>query len=139
MSRQLPESKILIVRKSGGHGHVFSIILITDFQGLENVFRGFAFGGGEVLDKGIDGSDRSNGGSGGYRGFRGFGVSDLLGAVIFLGFSRCLRGLALVCTVSLFVASEAKSLFDAPGSISWRELFQADGVDIHGIRIFGRA
>ena len=136
--RQLPKSKILIVREGGSCGHVFSIILIADLQGLEDVFRGFPLGG-EVLDKGIDGGDRSNGGSGGYRGFRGFSVSDLLGVVISLGFSRCLRGSAFVCTVSLFAASEAKSFSDALGSISQREFFQADGVDIHGVRIFGRA
>ena len=76
-SRQLPKLKILIVREGGGCSHVFSIVLITDLQGLEDVFRGFALGG-ELLDVGIDGGDRSNGGSGGYRGFRGFSVSDLL-------------------------------------------------------------
>ena len=135
--RQLPELKILIVRESGGCSHIFPIILITDFQGLENVFRGFALGG-EVLDKGIDGGDRSNGGSGGYGGFRGFGVSDLLGVIIFLGFSRCLRGSAFIRTMSLFAASETKSLSDALGMVSRRELSQADGVDIHGIGIFGR-
>ena len=121
MSRQLPKSKILIVWEGGGCSHVFSIILITDLQGLEDVFRGFALGG-EVLDVGVNGGDRSNGGSGGYGGFRGFSVSNLLGAVISLGFSRCLGGSAFICAVSLFAASEAKSLSDAPGLISQREL-----------------
>ena len=136
-SRRLPELKILIVWEGGGCSHVFSVLLITDFQGLEDVFRGFALGG-EVLDVGVNGGDRSNGGSSGYRGFRGFSVSDLLGVVISLGFSRCLGGSAFICAVSLLAASEAKSLPDAPGLISWRELFQMDGVDIHGIRILGR-
>ena len=104
---------------------------------MEDVFRGFALSG-EVLDVGVNGGDRSNDGSGGCGRFRRFSVSDLLGGVISLGFSRCLRGPAFICTVSLLVASEAKSLSDAPGSISWRDLFQMDGVDIHGIGIFGR-
>ena len=86
-----------------------------------------------------NGGDGSDGGSGGCRGFRGFGVSDLLGAVTSLGFSRCLRGPALVCTMSLFVTSEAKSFSDAPGMVGWGKLFQANGVNIHGVRIFGRA
>ena len=134
-SRQLPELKIL--RESGGCGHVLSIILITDLQGLEDVVGGFAFGG-EVLDEGINGSDRSNGGSGGCGGDSGFSVSDLLRAVISLGFPRCLRGSAFVCTVFFPAASETKSLSNTLGMISGRELFQVDGVDIHGIRIFGR-
>ena len=78
-------------------------------------------------------------GSGGYKGFRDFSVSDLFGAVIPLGFSRCLRGLAFVCAVSLLATSETKSFSDAPGSISWGELLQANGVNIHGVRIFCRA
>ena len=135
--RQLSKLKILIVWKGGGCGHVFSVILIADLQGLEDVFRGFSLGG-EVLDVGVDGGDGGNSGHGGYRGFRGFSVSDLLGVVISLGFSRCLGGLAFICAVSLLAASEAKSLSDALGSISWRELFQMDDVDIHGIGIFGR-
>ena len=57
--------------------------------------------------------------------------------VISLRFPRCLGGSAFICAVSLLAASEAKSLPDAPGSISWRELFQTDGVDIHGIGILG--
>ena len=134
--RRLPESKILIVWESGGHGHVLSVIFITDLQDLEDVFRRFALGG-EVLDVGIDGGDQSNGGSGGYGGFRGFGVSDLLGWVISFGFSRCLRGSAFICAVSFLVASEAKSLSNALGMISRGELFQVDGVDIHGIRVLG--
>ena len=136
-SRQLPESKILIVWEGSGCCHIFSVILIADLQGLEDVFGGLALGG-EILDVGVDGGNRSDGGCGGYREFRGFSVSDLLGAVISLGFSRCLRGLAFICTVSLFTASEAKSLPDASGLISWKELSQADGVDIHGVRVFGR-
>ena len=119
--RRLPVSKILIVWEGSGCSHIFSIILIADLQGLEDVFGGFALGG-EILDVGINGGDRSNGGSGGYRGFRGFSVSDLLGAVIPLGFSRCLRGPAFICTVSLLAASETKSFSDAPGSIGWGEL-----------------
>ena len=121
MLRRLPELKILIVWEGGGCSHVLSIILIADLQGLEDVFRGFAFGG-EILDESINGGDRSNGGSGGCRGFRGFSVSDLLGVIVSLGFSRCLGGPAFICTVSLLAASETKSLFDAPGSIGWREL-----------------
>ena len=138
MSRRLPISKILIVWEGSGCGHLFSIILIADLQGLEDVFGGFALGG-EILDVGVDGGGRSDGGSGGYRGFRDFSVSNLLGAVIPLGFSRCLRGSAFVCAVSLLAASEIKSFSDAPGLISWGELLQANGVDIHGVRIFGRA
>ena len=97
-SRRLPELKILIVREGGGCGHIFSIILIADLQGLEDVFRGFAFGG-EVLDEGINGSDRRDGGSGECGGDSGFCVSDLLRVVISLGFPRCLRGPAFVCAV----------------------------------------
>ena len=115
-SRQLPILKILIIWEGSGSSHLFSIIFIADLQGLEDVFGGFALGG-EILDVGVDG-----GGSGGYRGFRDFSVSDLLGAVIPFGFSRCLRGLAFVCAVSLLAASETKSFSDAPGSISWGEL-----------------
>ena len=74
------------------------------------------------MDVGIDGGDRSNGGSGGYRGFRGFSVSDLLGAVIPLGFSGCLEGLAFICAVSLLAASKTKSFSDALGSVGWEEL-----------------
>ena len=121
-SRQLPESKILIVWEGGGCGHVFPIILIADFQGLEDVFRGFAFGG-EVLNESVDGGDGSNGGSGGYRGFRGFGVSDLLRVMVSLGFPRCLGGSAFICAMSFLTASEAKSFSNALGTINWRELF----------------
>ena len=135
--RQLPKLKILVVREGGGCGHVLSIILIADFQGLEDVFRGFAFGG-EVLDKDADGSDRSDGGSGGCGGDSGFCVSDLLRAVIPLGFPRRLRGPAFIRAVSCPAASETKSFSNAPGTISWGELLQVDGVDIHGFRIFGR-
>ena len=77
--RQLPISKILIVWEGSGCSHIFSIILIADLQGLEDIFGEFALGG-EILDVGIDGGNRGDGGSGGYRGFRGFSVSDLLGA-----------------------------------------------------------
>ena len=79
-----------------------------------------------------------SGGSGGYRGFRDFSVSDLLGAVIPLGFPRCLRGPAFVCTVSFLAASETKSLSNPSGMISRREFSQANRVDIHGVRVFGR-
>ena len=120
-SRQLPILKILIVWKGSGCSHLFSVILIADFQGLEDVFGGFALGG-EILDVGVDGGGRSNGGSGGYRGFRDFSISDLLGAVIPLGFSRCLRGSAFVCAVSLLAASETESFSDALGLIGWGEL-----------------
>ena len=122
MSRRLPILKILVVWKGSSHSHLFSVILIADLQGLEDVFGGFALGG-EILDVGVDGGGRSDGGSGGYRGFRDFGVSDLLGAVIPLGFSRCLRGSAFVCAVSLLAASETKSFSDALGPIGWGELF----------------
>ena len=121
MSRQLPKLKILIVREGGGCSHIFSIILIADLQGLEDVFRGFAFGG-EVLDVGVDGGDRSYGSSGGYRGFRGLSVSDLLRAIVSFGFPRYLRGSAFVCAVSFLAAFEAKSFSNASGTISWREL-----------------
>ena len=107
MSRRLPISKILIVWEGSGCGHFFSVILIADFQGLEDVFGGFALGG-EILDVGVDGGGRSDGGSGDYRGFRDFSVSDLLGAVIPLGFSGCLRGPAFICAVSFLAASETK-------------------------------
>ena len=137
-SRRLPVSKILIVWEGSGCGHFFSVILIADFQGLEDVFGGFALGG-EILDVGIDGGDRSDGGSGGYRGFRGFSISDWLGAVIPLGFSGCLGGSAFICTVSLLAASETKSSSDASGSIGWGELLQANSDNVHGVRIFGRA
>ena len=103
---------------------------------MENVFRGFALGG-EVLDEGVDGGDRSNNGSGGCGGGRGLSVSDLLGAICFLVFPLCLRGLAFICAVSFLAASEAKSLPHASSMVSWGELFQADGVDFHGIGVFG--
>ena len=138
MLRQLPESKTLIVRECGGSGYVFSLIFIANFQCLEDVLSSSTFGG-EVLDEGIDGGDRSNGGSGWCRGDSGFSVSHLLRVVIPLGFPRCLRGPAFVCAVSFLVASEAKSFSNASGTISWRDLFQANRVDIHGVRIFGRA
>ena len=67
-SGRLPVSKILIVWEGSDCSHLFFVILVADLQGLENVFRGFAFGG-EILDVGIDGGDRGDGGSGGYRGF----------------------------------------------------------------------
>ena len=134
--RQLPKSKILIVWEGGGCGHVFSIILIIDFQCLEDVFSGSALSG-EILDVGIDWGDRSDGGSRGCGGDCGFSVSDLLGAIVPLGFSGCLRGAAFICAVSLFVASEAKSFSDALGMVCWGELFQANGVNIHGIRVLG--
>ena len=136
--RRLPVLKILIVWEGSGCSHFFSIILIADLQGLEDVLGGFAFGG-EILDVGVDGGGRSNGGSGGYGGFRDFCVSDLLGAIIPLGFSGCWRVLAFVCAVSLLAASETKSFSNTSGSIGWGELFQANGVDIHGVRVFGRA
>ena len=120
MSRRLPESKILIVWEGGGSSHIFSIILIADLQGLEDVFRGFAFGG-EVLDVGVDGGDGSNGGSGGYGEFRGFSVSNLLRMIVSLGFSRCLGGLAFICTVSFLVASETKSFSNTLSMVSGRE------------------
>ena len=104
---------------------------------MEDVFGGFALGG-EVPDEGIDGSDRSDGGSGGCGGDSGFCVSDLLRVVISLGFPRCLRGPAFICTVSFPAASETKSFSNALGTISQGELLQANGVNIHGIRIFGR-
>ena len=67
MSRRLPGLKILIVREGGGSSYIFSIIFITNFQCLEDVFGGSALGG-EVLDIGIDGGDGSNGGSGRHGG-----------------------------------------------------------------------
>ena len=137
-SRRLPELKILIVRESGGSSYIFSIILITDFQCLEDVFGSFAFGG-EVLNVGINGSDGSNGGSGGSGGSGCFSIPDLLGAIVFLGSSRRLRGPAFVCAVSFLATSETESFPNASGMICWRELFQMDSVDIHGIGIFGGA
>ena len=94
--------------------------------------------GGEVLDEGVDGSDGSDVGSGGCGGDSGLSVSDLLGAVVSLRFSGCLRGSTFICAVSFPAASETKSFSNALGTISWREFLQADGVDVHGIRIFGR-
>ena len=67
-SKRFPESKILIVWKGGGCGHIFSIILIADLQGLEDVFWGLALGG-EVLDESINRGDWSNGGGGGCEEF----------------------------------------------------------------------
>ena len=120
-SRQLPELKILIVQEGSGCGHFFSIILIADLQSLEDVFSGSSFSG-EILDVGIDGGDGNDGGGGGCGDDRGFGIPDLLRTVISLGFSRGLRGATFVSTVSLFMASKAKSLSDALSSISGREL-----------------
>ena len=37
----------------------------------------------------------------------------------------------------LLVTSEAKSFSHAASMISWRELFQADGIHFHGIRVSG--
>ena len=136
MLRQRPELKILIVRESGGSSHIFSVILITDFQCLEDVFGSFAFGG-EVLDKGIDGGDGSNGGSGGCGRVRGFGVPNLLRTIVSLGFSRHLRRPAFVCAVSLLATSETESFSYAVSMICWRVFFQTDGVNIYGIGIFG--
>ena len=103
---------------------------------MEDVFGGSALSG-EILDVCVDGGDGSDGGSGGHGGGCGFSGSNLLRAIVSLGFSRCLRGVTFICTVSLFVTSEAKSFPDASGMVCWGELFQANGVDIHGIRIFG--
>ena len=135
--RQLPESKILIVWEGGGSSHILSFILIADFQGLEDVFSGSAFGG-KVLDVGINGSDGSNGGSGGSGGSGCLSVPDLLGVMVSFGPPWWVSGLTFIGAMSLFAASETESFFDAPSSIHWRELFQADGVNIHGIGIFGR-
>ena len=112
MSKRLPKSKTLIVREGGGSSYVFSIIFIANLQGLEDILSGPAFGG-EVLDVGIDGGDGSDGGSGGCGGRESFSVSDLLGAIISLGFSLCLRGLTFICAVSLFATSEAMSFPNA--------------------------
>ena len=73
--KQLPKLKTLIVRESGGGSYVFSIIFIANFQGLEDIFSGSAFGG-EVLDVGVNGSDRHNSGSGGHGGGGGFSIPD---------------------------------------------------------------
>ena len=63
-SRQLPESKTLIVREGCGSSYVFLIFFIADFQGLKDIFRQFSLGG-EVLDEQVDGCGRSDyGGSG---------------------------------------------------------------------------
>ena len=136
MLRRLPELKILIVRESGGSSYIFSIILITDFQCLEDVFGSFAFGG-EVLNVGINGSDGSNGGSGGSGESGCFSIPDLLGVIVSLGSSRRLRGPAFICAMSFLAASKAKSFSDASSTIRWGELFQVDGVDLHGIRVLG--
>ena len=130
------ESKTLIVREGGGGGYIFSIVFIANLQGLKDIFGGPAFGG-EVLDVGIDGGDGSDSGSGGCGGGECFGVPDMLGVIISLGFSLCLRGSTFICTVSLFATSEAKSFPNAASLISRRELFQADGVHIHGIWVSG--
>ena len=137
-SRRLPKLKILIVREHGSGSYIFSVILVTDFQRLEDVFGSFAFGG-KVLDVGINGSDRSNGGSGGSGGSGYFGIPDLLGVIVFLGFSKHLRGLAFVCAVSFLATSETESFPNASGMIRQRELVQMDGVNIHGVGIFGGA
>ena len=101
---------------------------------MEDVFWKFAFGG-EVLNVGIYGGDGSDGSS---EGDSGFSVSDLLGVIVPFGFSGCLRRATLICTMSLFAASEAKSFSDASGMVCWGELFQMNGVNFHGVRIFGR-
>ena len=75
MLRPLSESKTLIVREGGGSSYVFSTVLIANFQSLEDIFSGPAFGG-EVLDVGINGGDGSDGGSGECGGRGGLGVSD---------------------------------------------------------------
>ena len=88
-----------------------------------------------VTDVGINGGDGSDGSSG---GDSGFSVSDLLGMIVPLGFTGCLRGAAFICAVFFFATSEAKPFSDASGMICWEELFQANRIDFHGIRIFGR-
>ena len=135
-SRQLPKLKILIVRESGGSSYVFSVLFIADFQHLKDVFRSPALSG-EILDKGVDGGDRSDGGSGGCGRSDSLGIPDHLGAVVSLGFSLCLRGPAFICAMSFLAASKAKSFSDASSTIRWGELFQVDGVDLHGIRVLG--
>ena len=97
-SRQLPESKILIVWEGGGCSNFFSIILIANLQGLEDVFGG-SFLSGEILDVGINGGDGGNGGSGGCRGDRGFGISDLLRMIVSFGFSGGLREVTFISAV----------------------------------------
>ena len=89
MSRRLPESKTLIVRESGGDGHIFFVILITNFQGLEDIFGGLSLGG-EVLDKQVDGCGWCDGR--GSRQGRGssFSVSNHLGTVVPFGFPHSL-------------------------------------------------
>ena len=121
--RQLPELKILIVRKGGGSGYVFSIIFITDLQGLKDVFGGSALGG-EVLDVCINGGDRSNGGSGGCGGGECFCVPNLLGVTISFGLFLSLGGLAFICTVSFLARSETESFPYASSAISWEEFLE---------------
>ena len=75
MSRRLPESKTLIVKEGGGSSYIFSIVFITNLQGLEDIFGNPAFGG-EVLDVGINRGDGSDGSSGGCGRRGSFGVSD---------------------------------------------------------------
>ena len=87
---------------------------------MEDVFGGSALSG-EILDVGVNGNHRSNGGNGGCGGDCGFSVSDLLEVIVPFGLSRCLRGVAFICAVSLFVTSKAKSLSDALGMVCWGE------------------
>ena len=103
---------------------------------MEDIFSGSALSG-EVLDVGINGGDGSNGGSGGHRGGGCLHVPDLLGAVVSLGFSLSLGGLAFIYAVSFLVIFETESFSYAVSMIGWREFPETDGVHIHGIQIFG--
>ena len=104
MSGRLPESKILIVRECGGSSHILFFVLIADFQGLEDVLGGSAFGG-KVLDVGINGGDRSNSGSGGSGGSRCLSVPDLLGAIVSFSFPQWLSGSTFIGTMFLFAGN----------------------------------
>ena len=109
MSKQLSKLKTLIRGKSGGGSYIFTLVFIADLQDL--VFWHFAVGG-EVLDIGINGGNWSNGGSGGHGG-GSFSIPDQLGVIVSFELSLCLGRLTFICTMSLFVASEAESFPNA--------------------------
>ena len=66
-----------------------------------------------------------------------FSSPNLLRMIISFGPFLDLSGSALVCTMSLFAASETELFSDAASSISWGEFLQVNGIHIHGIRVAG--
>ena len=70
-------------------------------------------------------------------GGQDFSVSDHPRMVVSFGFPWWLSESTLVCAMSFFTTSEAKSLSDVVGMIGRGELFQVNGIHIHGIRVSG--